>query len=99
LADAGAAAAALPDDEPISDADRAAIARALAEPGIAISADDLTALLAAGGNDTARELIAAGEIAKARGYHGASNTVWQPRHYVAGSDSHGILSRSSSRFT
>jgi hypothetical protein len=37
-----------PDDEPLSAADHAAINRALAEPGITLSADELAALLAAG---------------------------------------------------
>jgi hypothetical protein len=53
------------DDEPLSDADRAAIDRALAEPGITLSADELAALLAAGGDDEVRELIAAGKVAEA----------------------------------
>lgn len=53
------------DDEPLTDADRAAITRALIEPGIAISADELAALLAAGGDDEVRELLAAGQVAEA----------------------------------
>ncbi|HMQ35147.1 MAG TPA: hypothetical protein PKD53_30795 [Chloroflexaceae bacterium] len=56
-----------PDDEPLSDADRAAIDRALAEPGISLSADELAALLAAGGDDEVRDLIAAGRVAEAIG--------------------------------
>jgi hypothetical protein len=55
------------DDEPLSDADRVAIDRALAEPGITLSADELAALLAAGGDDEVRDLIAAGRIAEAIG--------------------------------
>lgn len=54
-------------DEPLSHADRAAIDRALAEPGITLSADELVALLAAGGDDEVRELIAAGRVAEAIG--------------------------------
>lgn len=56
-----------PDDELLSDADRAAIDRALAEPGIMLSADELAALLAAGGDDEVRDLIAAGRVAEAIG--------------------------------
>jgi hypothetical protein len=56
-----------PDDEPLTAADRAAIARALAEPGIAITADELAALIAAGGDDEVRELLAAGLVAEAIG--------------------------------
>jgi hypothetical protein len=55
------------DDEPLSDADRAAIDRALAEPGITLSADELAALLAAGGDDEVRDLIAGGHVAEAIG--------------------------------
>lgn len=55
------------DDEPLSAADRAAIDRALAEPGITLSADELAALLAAGGDDEVRDLITAGHIAEALG--------------------------------
>jgi hypothetical protein len=59
--------------EPLTAADRAAIARALAEPGIAITADELAALLAqparsaiaAGGDDEVRELLASGQVAEA----------------------------------
>ena len=54
-----------PDDEPLTAADRAAIARALAEPGIAITADELAALIAAGGDDEVRELLAVGQVAEA----------------------------------
>ena len=54
-----------PDDEPLTAADRAAIARALAEPGIAITADELAALIAAGGDDEVRELLAAGQVDEA----------------------------------
>ena len=54
-----------PDDEPLTAADRAAIARALAEPGIAITADELAALIVAGGDDEVRELLAAGQVAEA----------------------------------
>jgi hypothetical protein len=53
------------DDEPLSDADRAAIDRALSEPGITLSADELAALLAAGGDDEVRDLIAARRVAEA----------------------------------
>jgi len=53
------------DDEPLSDADRAALDRALAEPGITLSADELAALLATGGDDAVRDLIAAGRVAEA----------------------------------
>ncbi|MEI8305481.1 MAG: hypothetical protein WCF99_00315 [Chloroflexales bacterium] len=56
-----------PDDEPLTAADRAAIARALAEPGIAITADELAALIAAGGDDEVRDLLAAGQVAEAIG--------------------------------
>ena len=55
------------DDEPLSDADRAAIDRALSELGITLSADELSALLATGGDDEVRDLIAAGRIAEAIG--------------------------------
>ena len=55
------------DDEPLSPADHAAIDRALAEPGIALSADELAALLEAGGDDEVRELIAVGLVAEAIG--------------------------------
>lgn len=55
------------DDEPLSDADRAAIERALSEPGIALNADELAALLQVGGDDEVRELIAAGRVAEAIG--------------------------------
>jgi hypothetical protein len=63
------------DDEPLSDADRAAIDRALSEPGITLSADELAALLDAGGDDEVRDLlaqparsaIAAGHVAEALG--------------------------------
>ncbi|GAB4448928.1 MAG: hypothetical protein OHK0015_53880 [Chloroflexi bacterium OHK40] len=55
------------DDEPLSDADRAAIERALREPGISLSADELAALLQAGGDDEVRDLIAAGRVAEAIG--------------------------------
>jgi hypothetical protein len=54
-----------PDDEPLTAADRAAIARALAEPGIAITADELAALIAAGGDDEVRDLLAAGQVIEA----------------------------------
>lgn len=53
------------DDEPLTADDRAAIDRALAEPGIALTADELAALLAAGGDDEVRDLIAAGRVAEA----------------------------------
>jgi uncharacterized protein YgbK (DUF1537 family) len=64
-----------PDDEPLSDtvseagAQRgsAAIERALAEPGINLSAEDLATLLATGGDDEVRDLIAAGQVAQALG--------------------------------
>ena len=56
-----------PDDEPLTAADRATIDRALAEPGIAITADELAALIAAGGDDEVRELLAAGQVAEAIG--------------------------------
>jgi len=63
------------DDEQLSDADRAAIDRTLAEPGITLSADELAALLATGGDDEVRDLlaqparsaIAAGQVAEAIG--------------------------------
>jgi hypothetical protein len=55
------------DDEPLSDADRAVIDRALNEPGITLSADELTALLAASNDDEVRDLIAAGRVAEAIG--------------------------------
>lgn len=55
------------DDESLTDADRAAIDRALAEPGITMSADELAELIAAGGDDEVRELIAAGRVAEALG--------------------------------
>ncbi len=62
-----------PDDEPLTAADRAAIARALAVSeagaqrlhGIAITADELAALIAAGGDDEVRELLAVGQVAEA----------------------------------
>jgi hypothetical protein len=56
-----------PADEPLSDADRAAIERALAEPGIAISTNELAALLADDGDGEVRELLAAGKAAEAIG--------------------------------
>jgi hypothetical protein len=56
-----------PAAEPLSDADRAAIDRALTEPAITLSADKLAALLAAGGDDEVRDLIAAGKVAEAIG--------------------------------
>jgi hypothetical protein len=37
----------------------------LAEPGIAITADELATLIAAGGDDEVRELLAASQIAEA----------------------------------
>jgi hypothetical protein len=46
---------------------RAAIDPALAEPGIALSAEGLAALFAAGGDDEVCDLIAAGQIAEAIG--------------------------------
>jgi hypothetical protein len=60
---------------PLSDADRAAIDRALSEAGITLSADVseagakrlLAAILAAGGDDEVRDLIAAGQVAEAIG--------------------------------
>jgi hypothetical protein len=55
------------DDEPLSPADRTAIDRALVETGIALSADELAALLEAGGDDEVRDLIAAGLVAEAIG--------------------------------
>jgi hypothetical protein len=55
------------DDEPLSEPDRAAIDRALSEPGITLSADELATLLAAGGDDEVRDLIATGQIAEAIG--------------------------------
>lgn len=54
-------------DETLTDADRAAIDCALAQPGILMSADELAELLAAGGDDEVRELIAAGRVAEAIG--------------------------------
>ena len=54
------------DDETLTDADRAAIARALAEPGITLTADELAELLA-GADDEVRALIAAGRVAEAIG--------------------------------
>jgi hypothetical protein len=54
-----------PDDEPLTAADRAAIARALAEPGIAISAEELAALLAAGDDEA---IVAARFAAIERAY-------------------------------
>lgn len=56
-----------PADETPSDADRAAIARALSAPGIAISADELAALIAAAGDNEVRDLLAAGQVAEAIG--------------------------------
>ena len=63
------------DDDSLSDADRAAIDRALSEPGITLSADEFAALLAAGSDDEVRDLlaklarsaIAAGQVAEAIG--------------------------------
>ena len=54
------------DDETFTDADRAAIERALAEPGIALTADELAALLT-GADDEVRALIAADRVAEAIG--------------------------------
>ena len=53
-------------DEPLTADDHAAIARALAEPGITLTADELTALLA-GADDEVHELIATGRVAEAIG--------------------------------
>jgi hypothetical protein len=39
------------DDEPLSDADRAALERAAAEPGVVMTADEFAALLDAAGDD------------------------------------------------
>ena len=55
------------DDEPLSDADRAALERAAAEPGFVMTADEFAALLSTGGDDEVRELIAAGRVAEAIG--------------------------------
>jgi hypothetical protein len=55
------------DDEILSNDDRVAIDRALSEPGITLSVDELATLLAAGGDDEVRDLIAAGQIAEAIG--------------------------------
>ena len=65
------------DDEPLSDADRAAIDRALVEPGITLSADELAALLAAGGDDEVRDLIAAGHVAEAIGFRALDRKLWE----------------------
>lgn len=54
------------DDEPLTAADHAAIARALAEPGIVLTADELEQLLA-GADEEVHELIAAGRVAEAIG--------------------------------
>jgi len=54
------------DDEPLSDADLAAIERALNEPGITLSVDALAELLA-GLDDEVRELLAVGRVAEAIG--------------------------------
>lgn len=51
----------------LSDADRAALDRALTEPGIVMNADELAELLAAGGDDEVRELLAVGRVAEALG--------------------------------
>lgn len=56
-----------PDDEPLTAADYAAIARALSETGIAITADELAQLLTAGGDDEVRDLIAVGRLDAALG--------------------------------
>ncbi|NTU85563.1 MAG: hypothetical protein HGA45_40450 [Chloroflexales bacterium] len=54
------------DDEPLTAADRAAIARALTEPGIALTADELAQLLA-GADDEVHDLLAVGRVAEALG--------------------------------
>jgi len=53
-------------DEPLTAADHTAIARALAEPGIALTADELAQLLA-GADDEVHELLATGRVAEALG--------------------------------
>jgi hypothetical protein len=60
------------DDEPLSDADHAAIARALAEPGIVLTADELEQLLVGLDDEVcallaqpARSAFAAGHVAEA----------------------------------
>ncbi|NTU79283.1 MAG: hypothetical protein HGA45_07750 [Chloroflexales bacterium] len=50
----------------LTTADHAAIARALAEPGIALTADELEQLLA-GADDEVHDLLAAGRVAEAVG--------------------------------
>lgn len=54
------------DDETLTAADHAALARALAEPGIALTADELAQLLA-GADDEVHALLAAGRVAEAIG--------------------------------
>lgn len=54
------------DDDGLTAEDRAAIERALAEPGITLTADALAELLA-GLDDEVRELIAAGRVAEGLG--------------------------------
>jgi len=53
-------------DETRTDADRATIERALAEPGIILTADELAKLFA-GADDEVHALIAAGRVAEAIG--------------------------------
>jgi hypothetical protein len=72
------------DDEPLSDADRAVIDRALNEPGIILSADELAALLAAGSDAEVRDLIAAGRIAEALGV--ATFNTFERQHPFAQRD-------------
>ncbi len=52
------------EDDALTADDRTAIDRALAEPGITLTADELSALLAAGLDDEVRELIGAGRVAE-----------------------------------
>jgi hypothetical protein len=54
------------EDDTLTHADHAAIDRALAEPGITLSADELAALLA-GADDEVHDLLAAGRVAEAIG--------------------------------
>lgn len=71
------------EDDALSADGRAAINRALAEPGIALSADQLAELLA-GLDDEVRELIAAGRVAE--GLAVARFNVFEQQHPFAQRD-------------
>lgn len=70
-------------DDDLTAEDRAAIDRALAEPGIALTADQLAELLA-GLDDEVRGLIAAGRVAE--GLAAARFNAFEQRHPFAQRD-------------